>query len=195
MKVKLHLRKNMNVEKCNFLGNRCSRKIHFLLSVCIMVFLLSCGPGKQTPRADVSSFEELKELVQSRQFEIEHDWAQPITGNQINLIGNPNYIRFLRDSVELFLPYFGIRHQGGNYGGRDGGIEFEGVPENLKIIEAENNKSIAIEFEAEENQENFDFRIVLFSNGRASTSVNTSDRSAISYRGFVNNLPEDLKEE
>lgn len=184
----------MNVEKYNSIGARWSSKRHFLLTVCVMIFLFSCGPGKQSPRADINSFEELKELVQSRQFEIEHNWAQPITGNQINLIGNPNYIRFMRDSVELFLPYFGIRRQGGDYGGRNGGIEFEGVPKNLEIVEAENNTNITIEFEAEENQEHYNFRIILFPNGRASTSVNTSGRSAISYRGFVNTLPADLRE-
>ncbi len=183
------------MEKRNLIEGKCTSKMRLFLAVILMVFLYSCGPGKQNSRSEISSFPELKELVQSKQFEIEHNWAQPLSGNQINLIGNPNYIRFMRDSIQVYLPYFGVRHRGGNYGGRDGAIEFEGVPKNFKVTEDENKKNITIEFEAQEDQENFNFRIILFPNGRASTSVHTSDRSTISYRGMVNDLPEDLKKE
>lgn len=159
----------------------------------VMLLAASCGPGKQSRRANIENFEDLREVVNNREFEIENEWAEPLSGSQVNLIGNPNYIRFLGDSVKLFLPYFGVRHAGGNYGGRDGGIEFEGVPEELEITEDKENKSISIEFQAEEDQEDFDFLIKFFPNGRTTTSVNSSERSTISYRGFLNRLPDDFR--
>ncbi len=163
--------------------------------ILIMTVTLSCGAGRESPRAQINNFEELKELVESREFEIENEWAEPLNGNQINLIGNPNYIRFIRDSIQLYLPYFGIRHAGGNYGGRNGGIEFKGIPKNLEITEAKDNRNISIEFNARNQQEDLDFLIILFPNGRASTSVNSSERSTISYRGFLNKLPQRLRKE
>lgn len=180
------------MEKWYSVRGLCKRKILFSVTFLLIIFSFSCGTGKQSTRADISNFEELKELVESRQFEIEQEWAQPISGNQVNLMDNPNFIRFMRDSVQMFLPYFGVRHAGANYGGRDGGIEFEGVPQNLRIKESDKKKNIIIEFEAEEDQEDYNIQIVLFPNGRTSTSVNTSERSSISYRGFINKLPETI---
>lgn len=165
------------------------RKLGLRLLVLQLSFILlcSCGTGKNAAEG-INDYGELQEVVSSGEFEIENQWAYPLSGNMVDLIGNPNFIRFKNDSVNLFLPYFGERHAGGNYGGRDGGIKFKGVAEELEITEAEDDSRIMIEFEAEQGTENYDFRITLFPNGNASTSVTSSERNAISYRGTVKKL-------
>lgn len=159
--------------------------LKMLLLSLLLMLLISCGSGKNAGFSQVNDYEELREVVYNGEFEIENQWAHPLNGSMIDLIGNPNYIRMKNDSVDLFLPYFGVRHMGGDYGGREGGIKFKGVAEELQISEAENNSKIEIEFEAEEGTENYDFRITLFPNGNATTYVTSSERNSISYRGLV----------
>lgn len=170
---------------------RKDRLLAQLFSLMILFLMTSCGTGKSSGVVQVKDYNELRELINNQGIEIEQQWAYPLSGDMVNLIGNPNFIRFKNDSVDLFLPYFGVRHSGGNYGGRDGGIKYEGIAEELKITEAEKDSKITIEFEAEEGTENYDFRITLFSNGNTSTSVTSSERNAITYKGIVKKLPEE----
>ena len=155
----------------------------------ILLLTLACGGMKESDSAETAKdFQKLKELVNSREFEIENEWLIPLGGSMINLIGNPNYIRFKGDSVDVFLPYFGVRQSGGGYG-RDGGITYKGPAKNLTITEAENK--ILLNFEGMQNIENLEFFITLFPGGNATTAVNSSQRQSISYRGDVKALPEE----
>lgn len=165
-------------------------KQRFLSPFLILIFsalISSCGSAG----GEIQSYDDLNRLVETRNFEIQNEWAMPLGGNRINLIGNTNFIRFKGDSVDLFLPYFGVRHSGGDYGG-DGGIEFEGIAEDLEINKNAEKNKIVIEFEGEDdNNENLDFHITLFSNGNTNTSVNSSQRTSISYQGTVEKLKEE----
>lgn len=163
--------------------------IFLLLSM--MFFLVSCGTGRNTGRAmNIENYDQLAEVVDSGQFAIQNSWAMPLGGNQIDLIGNPNFIRFEGDSVDVFLPYFGVRHSGGTYGRGEGGIEYEGP---MKRFSASKNeaKNIILKFEGDHNTENLDFTITLYPSGKTHTSVTSSQRHSISYRGELKELPAD----
>lgn len=170
------------------------REKQFILSTLLffsLMLLLGCGGAKERNEKDLQDLEELMELVESREFEIENTWAIPLGGGRVNLIGNPNSITFKGDSVEVYLPYFGVRHSGGDYGGRDGGIKFEGPVENLVIREDKVKKNIFITFEQNREIENYEFLIRLYPNRNAYTSVNSSQRNSISYQGEVKELKKD----
>ncbi len=162
-----------------------------LMTPFILLLALACGGIKESSSAgDIKDFQKLSKLVNSREFEIEHEWLMPLGGSMINLIGNPNYIRFKGDSVDVFLPYFGVRHSGGGYG-RDGGIIYKGPPKNLDITEDTTKNNILINFEGQQNNEILEFFITLFPGGSATTSVSSSQRQSISYRGDVKALPKE----
>lgn len=156
----------------------------YILGFLLTFLSFSCGIVQKNPEDN----QDLQDLINKKKFEIENNWASPMRGTQINLIGNPNYIRFKNDSVEVYLPYFGVRHTGGGYNSENG-IKFEGVPENLNFSTDKKNNTV-ITFEADQDSENLDFRITLYQNEKASTSVNSSQRDPISYRGNIHDLPE-----
>jgi len=159
------------------------------LALGLILMSMSCGSTKNTGSAnDLQNFEQLRELVNSREFEIENDWAVPLRLTTINLIGNSNFIRFKGDSVEVFLPYFGVRQSGGGYG-TSGGIEYEGPAKDLEIEEDMAKNNILIKFEGRQGSEHLQFIITLFTKGNVSTSVNSSERDPISYWGNVRALP------
>ncbi|GAB2769923.1 DUF4251 domain-containing protein [Actinomadura fibrosa] len=124
---------------------------------------------------------DLQNLVANRDFEVQNDWAVPLSGSNVNLIGNPNYIRFKGDSVKIALPYFGERYSGGY--NTEGGIRYEGPARNFQVSEKAN--SMILEFEGQQGSENYNFIMTLFPNGKTTTSVNSSQRSTISYRGEI----------
>lgn len=162
--------------------------VFLLLTV---LFLISCGGNKDA----VQNSDKLSELYSSmneKGFEIENEWAIPLGGNMISLITNPNYIRFENDSVDIFLPYYGERHSGGAYG-VSGGIEYQGPAKNLRIEENYKGNRVIVKFNGKQQSELLDFIVTIFPDGSASTSVNSSERAAISYRGNIGELPEDNK--
>ncbi|MAM19255.1 MAG: DUF4251 domain-containing protein [Christiangramia sp.] len=152
-------------------------------AVLMSIFLNSCGSSEKL------NDQQVAELISSKEFEIENDWAMPMRAGNINLIGNPNFIRFQTDSVSIFLPYFGVRQTGGGYGNANG-IEYEGPVKNLKISENVNSAYRQIQFEGNNGTENLKFSILIFENGKTNTNVTSSQRDAISYRGRISHLPE-----
>ena len=155
----------------------------------ILGFLTSCGSSGDLRNANVNSYNDLQNLVVvQKEFAIENQWANPMGGNRVDLIGNTNYIRINGDRVELFLPYFGVRHSGGAYNS-EGGIKYEGPIENLQIEERD-GKSINVTFKGRQGSEDLDFLITLFPGGSAITNVNSSERQSISYQGRLKVLPE-----
>lgn len=155
-----------------------------------LLFVMACGTQYGMRGENPDDFDDLKKLISSGDYEIENQWAIPQNGTMIDLVGNSNFIRFRGDSVSLFLPYFGVRHSGGDYGGRDIGIRYEGPIHEIEISEDLTREKVFVQFEGIQGSEIHDFRITLFSNGKSNTDVNSSERNSISYRGTVRSLPE-----
>ena len=158
--------------------------------LCLTLIFAACGSSKNG--MNTNSGEDLDMFytkMQSLNFEISNDWAYPLRGNQISLIGNDNYIRFNEEQVDLFLPYFGQRQSGGTYGG-DAGMKFEGTAEDFELLKNEEENRLEIRFQVQQNTENLTFNINLYPNNNVRTSVSSSQRDGISYRGTVKQIKE-----
>ncbi len=150
--------------------------------------------------------QQLNELVANKSFVIESDQALPMATNslnsisnagllppgssasQINLIGNPNYLKVMGDSVAVYLPYFGERQMGGGYDNDGPGIKFEGVPQDMKINKDDEKHRYDIQFKMRDDSETFNVNIVLFPNLSSMINVNSSQRFPIRYSGHVSAL-------
>lgn len=160
------------------------RIVRMLVFFMLLGLWASCSGSKAAKEAQ--NFGQLQELVNKQEFQIEHQWAMPLGGRNINLIGNNNFVRFSGDSVNIFLPYFGVRHSGGGYGG-EGGIKYEGLAEEFQTTVHPQQKNIQLSFEGNHQNENLEFDIILYPNGSATTTVISSQRASISYRGEFRN--------
>lgn len=176
------------------------KHIH-LIGLFLSFLFISCVSSKKTESTDNWI---LNNLISEQSFEIESRWAQPMTtgaytraingllppgssAGQINLIGNTNFLKMEKDSVSAYLPYFGERQLGGNYGGSNGGIEFEGVPKDLEITPTD-KKGYHIRFSIEDkenNSENYNVYIQVFRDMNANMIISSSQRLSIRYRGIV----------
>ncbi len=176
-----------------------------ILLVFTFISLLSCGSHSKTANATVKS-QKLDDLIAKNKLEIVSDWALPMAtsslnsianagllgpGNspgRINLIGNSNYIRIEGDSVSAYLPYFGERQMGGGYDSDNGNIQFEGVPENYKVIHDEQTNRYEIQFNIKRKAESFTVRATLMPNLSSTVNVNSSQRFPIRYQGKVSEI-------
>ena len=174
----------------------------FGLLICLIFILFSCASSKNVTQAEIDN---LNALIQSRTFEIESEWAEPQVTNammqianagmlpsgsnagNISLIGNNNFFKMKGDTVMAYLPYFGERQMGGSYGGRDIGIEFEGVPEDLVVSEDKEN-SYKISFKIKDKNtttENYNVIVRVYPSLTSTIYVNSTQKRSINYRGRV----------
>ena len=129
--------------------------------------------------------QELKEMVNQRNFSIKFQWAQPQRGGMIDLTTNPNEFAIKDDMANIFLPYFGVRHRGGAYNQNKEGIHYKGRISNLQINEASSGKEILIKFSVKEDTEYLEFILTIYENAKAHLSVSSSERENIVYQGEV----------
>ncbi|MBZ9650489.1 DUF4251 domain-containing protein [Psychroflexus montanilacus] len=185
------------------------KSIQLFFTLLGVVAMFSCEIQREVSSEDKA---RLDKIIEDRYFEIEADVARPLVTNalnqlanaglyrpgdnaaQINLQGNSNYFRFEGDSVSADLPYYGERQMGGGYNSNSG-IEFEGVPKNLKIEKEADKNEYSIKFDIKEDSENYQVTLTIYSNLKALINVNSSQRFPIRYDGTIKalELPEEKK--
>lgn len=155
----------------------------FMLSL----LLISCG-STQTA-IEEGEMSQVQQWANDKQFTIESDYANPLRGNQISLIGNTNFLTFNQDNVSAYLPFYGQRQSGNVLDG--GPIEFEGNPKDVELIYNQRKKSSIISFTISEKGESYKVTVTLYDNKNSTITVNSSQRDFMRYEGEVEALPED----
>lgn len=157
----------------------------FLLFFCVASFsVLAQEKSKKEIKQEkeLQKQKEIKDLIASQNFIFEAQKVTPQGGRLIQLDYNTYFLNFNPDNTTCDLPFFG---RGFNvaYNG-DGGIKFEGKPENVKI----ENKSKNINLKATVRGKNdvYDLMFRIFYNGTATLSVNSNNRAPINYDGVIN---------
>lgn len=169
----------------------------------LLVFsaLLMLGCRSAAIQTDSSTIDYLHNLVADKSYEINSYWAFPLmtqglisvanaglfmpgsNAGRIDLIGNPNYLKVMGDSVSVSLPYFGERRMGGGYGNNDVGIKFDGIPQDYKAQWVEQKNRYLIEIQFRQKTETFQLYITLFPSLKGDINVNSTHRTSISYSG------------
>lgn len=125
---------------------------------------------------------EIEALVDSKNFVFEAQRLMPQGGRLLNLDFNTYFLKFNETKTTCDLPFFG---RGFNvpYGGGDGGIKFEGVPDNIKIEKKKRYYNIKATVKGKNDVYNLFFSI--YFDGGATLSVNSNNRASISYDGEI----------
>lgn len=89
------------------------------------------------------------------------------------------------------LPYFGRAYQANMSG--NGGIAFDGSPEDLTISKDTDKLTITTNFAITNSGENYNVTLVIGSNGYGSLMVSSQQRDAISYYGYISSEDEKSK--
>lgn len=124
---------------------------------------------------------EIKALIDSQNFVFEAQKVTPQGGRLINLDYNTYFLKFKADSTTCDLPFFG---RGYNVGyGTDGGIKFEGKPENIRVETKKNNTTLKATVRGKSDV--YDLMFSIYYNGSTTLSVNSNNRAPINYDGII----------
>lgn len=125
---------------------------------------------------------QIELLVNSKEFVFETTRAMPQSGRSINL--TTNYIaEFHPELIKADLPFFGRAYSGIGYGGTDAGIKLDGKPTVYSIEKKKKNYVIKADVRGE--SDSFSLILLIYFEGSATLSVNSNNRSSISYDGDI----------
>lgn len=160
-------------------------KIKILLVAFILCFNLVDGQEKSKKELKeekkLNKQKEVDTLVESKVFNFEASFVQPLGRGQLNIQGQGYEVKYSRDQIESFLPYFGRAFNIG-YGG-DSGLNFKGSPEEFTIEKKKKHYLIKTTIKAK--NDTFLFSLYVYFDGNASLTVNSNQRQSISYTGII----------
>lgn len=166
-------------------------KIIFVLLVSsAAVFPASAQTKKQLKEA--AKLAEVKEQVESRNFTFQARYMYPLGGGQIFL--NTDYdVRVTKDSVIVFLPYFGVAFSGAGYNsGEDNGIKFTSTKFDYKS-EVKKNGTWYILIKPKDSKTTNQLIFNISPNGSTDLAVNSNYRQRIRFDGFLKDKPKTKK--
>lgn len=152
----------------------------FRYLIVAVLFLLVAGTSSAQTREEKK--EALKtyvgEQVNGRTFKLEASMAYPMSGRSIPLT-TPYGLQMKKDSVDVYLPYYGRAYQI-PYGGGEG-LRFKAPVENYSSKLKKDRYRIT--FEATTSEDNFRFSVDLYDDGSANIHVTMRNRQPIHYTG------------
>ncbi|MDA6072721.1 DUF4251 domain-containing protein [Flavobacterium sp. AC] len=131
--------------------------------------------------SDLKKQSEIEALIDAKNFVFEAQKVNPQGGRLIILNNNSYFLNFNTEKTTCDLPFFG-RAFNVPYGG-DGGIKFEGVPENIKVEKKKKNYTLRATVKGKDDV--YDLIFSIFFDGGATLSVNSNNRASISYDGEI----------
>lgn len=171
------------------------KTIYLLLALLLPVFASTASAQKLTKEEKAAklekAFEETRELVESKQFQISIDRVYPQRGGDVSRF-NPRGEITVRDSTAKGnLPFFG-RAYSLPYGD-GGGIEFDGPMKELtiKTVQKRKNKIISFNFTVTGKNDTYQLSIDAAPGGACSVNLTSNNRAQISYSGTLSALKEE----
>ncbi|MNF38562.1 hypothetical protein D3C84_195140 [compost metagenome] len=156
--------------------------VMFLLLVGSTVFSQEKTKKQLKEERKIEKQKQTAILVDSKDFVFIADKALPQGYKTIDLTTNPNYVKFQPDFIKSEMPFFGRAYSGSGYGG-DGGLDFEGKPEEFTIEKGKN--SYKVKAVVKGDNDTYTLLLSVFFEGSASLTINSSKRSTISYNGEI----------
>lgn len=164
-----------------------------LAFIVIAVCLALCvSTQKAEERAHVRRVLQLRVVnaVSKRPIKVNVDYMTPYRMPAQHLTTNYSLTIF-NDSVDSYLPYFGVAYQSNFGDGMRGPLIFTSKISNLTITEGKKN-TFRITFSAKKGNEVFDYDLLIFDNGKTQIQVQGSARESIMFSGNLV-LPELIK--
>ena len=157
-----------------------------ILSLCFLIGFSANAQNKKSKKEQQKQeiYQVQKELINSKSYEFIASWAEPVGSSRINLITNPNYLRYTNGDIDMFFPYFGTGQTVNSYNSGDMGISYMGRVDDYHVDYNDDKREITIKFSVNSRAETFNMRIIVYGES-ARVIVNSSGRTTIAYTGEI----------
>ncbi|MWB96149.1 DUF4251 domain-containing protein [Flavobacterium sp. GA093] len=130
--------------------------------------------------AKLNKEKEIAALIDAKNFVFDAERVMPQGYRTINIDYNTYFLKFTEEKVEADLPFFG-RAFNVAYGSSDGGMKFEGKPEDI-IIEKK-KKYYEIKATVKGKEDVYSILMSVYFEGGTTLTINSNKRASISYDG------------
>ena len=156
-------------------------RVVVILAAVVMVLLTACGTGNSLTKAEREAqvARQVEEALDAGHYTIAVDWMKPLGGMPRHVSSNYE-LKVNGDEVDSYLPYVGEAYRMPY--GTSKGLNFKGKIKNYTITQTTNNRYV-IEFNVNNDEDVYHYRIDMFTNGKAIIDVIGQDRDAISFDG------------
>ncbi len=171
------------------------KKSTLLIALIILYSATAFSQSKKELKAEESAkeFKAMNDLIDSKNYEFQADWATSQNGRRFNLNINANMLIVKNDSANIYLPYYGTMTSGGAAMTSDGGIKFYGPIDSYSKTIDEKKQKINVKFNANTATDRFEFNITVFKGGNTLVILNSNYRSVIKYDGSTREIREKKK--
>ena len=147
----------------------------------LVLMFNACGTGNALRQAEQQAqvAAQVEQALDTRHFTIAINWMKPLGGMPRHVTSNYE-LKINGDEVDSYLPYMGEAYRVPYGGGK--GLNFKGKIENYKMVKSTSNR-LVIEFDVNNQEDYYHYRIDLFTNGKAVIDVIAQDHDAISFDG------------
>lgn len=158
------------------------------LTLALIVFSFSNSSAQEKTKkqlkeeAKLEKQKEVELLVNSKEFVFSPRSVSPQGGRSITLTDVSYSMEFHPDLIKSYLPFFGRGYGGIGYGG-DNGMDFEGKPTVYTIEKTKKAHVVKVEVKGE--RDSYSIMLSVYFEGNAYLSVNSNNRSSISYDGSI----------
>ena len=165
------------------------------LLFCLLVFTVGYSQEKTRKQlreeAKIEKVKEILLLIDSKEFVFIAKRALPQGFRTIDLTTNTNFIAFKPDFIRSEMPFFGTGYSGIGYG-RDTGLKFEGKPLDFSIVKTKREYVLHATVRGEGDY--FKITLSILDQGSATLTINSNNRSAISYYGDIFKIDNKINE-
>lgn len=171
---------------------KCKYSLVSVIALTLLFFSFSNGTAQEKSKKQIKEearSEKQKQvsiLVDSKEFVFYPSSVTPQGGRNITLSDVSYAMEFHPDLIKSYLPFFGRAYSGVGYGGENG-MEFDGKPTVFTIEKTK--KASIIKVNVRGQHDSFSIMLSVYSEGNAYLSVNSNNRSAISYDGEIKAIP------
>lgn len=166
-----------------------------ILTVFFMVFTYENVEAQEKSKKQLKEDQKLEKqkqialLVESKKFVFVANRVMPQNGRTINLTTEYS-VEFQPNLIKSDLPFFGRAYSGVGYGGDDG-MKFEGKPTDYSVEKKKKYYLISANVRGE--SDTYSMMITIYFEGSANLSINSNNRSSISYDGDIEMFNENNK--
>lgn len=158
-----------------------------LISTLVLLILAGSVAAQSTDRKTekekrkVERERSVLQLVESKTFDFRANRAIPTGYKSVDLVTNPNFVKFNPDSIWSEMPFFG-RAYSIPYGG-DGGLKFKGKPEVFTV--EKKKKYYLVEAKVKGTDDFYSINLSVGFEGGTIMTISSNNRSTISYNGEI----------
>jgi hypothetical protein len=169
------------------------KRRYTILIVLLTITVLSASgqePVKKSKQEiKLEKQKETEEMLNSKTFVFVARTAFPSGGRSTTISSGASTVKFTPELITSDLPFFGTSTRPAGYG-TDSGLKFEGKPE--EYTQEQKKKGYEISLVVKTNDDSYRINLTASSDGYASLSINSNNRSPMSYSGIIEK-PEEKK--